>query len=122
MTTPRIDLGKALPEDLAAALAYVTFVPAVVFLFLAPYNQSYRIRFHAWQSVLLTIAMFVTSFLLTVLTIFGMLFGAYAVLEINGVVWLLWLTVWIICIVQAFKGKCWRVPVLGRIADRQARQ
>ena len=40
----------AISDNGAGALAYVTVVPAIVFLFLPPYNASSYVRFHAWQS------------------------------------------------------------------------
>ena len=34
-------------------LCYVTLIPAIIFLVVAPYNQNRLIRFHAWQSIFL---------------------------------------------------------------------
>ena len=34
-----------LSDNAASGLAYVTFIPAIVFLVTAPYNQNQRIRF-----------------------------------------------------------------------------
>lgn len=112
---------KPLPEHIAAALAYVTCVPAILFLITPPYCNNPRLRFHAWQSVFLTVATFVTSFLLTVMTIFGLLFGALPVLGINTALWALWLVAWGICVAQAAQGKRFHLPLLGRLAERQAR-
>jgi uncharacterized membrane protein len=46
---------KRLPaaDRAPAALAYLTLVPAVVFLLLPAYRRRMFVRFHAWQSVLL---------------------------------------------------------------------
>jgi len=42
---------QAVPDGLtdnnAAGLAYVTIIPAIIFLVVAPYNQKPFIRFHA---------------------------------------------------------------------------
>lgn len=112
---------KVLPENVAAALAYVTFVPAIVFLMTPPYCHNARIRFHAWQSVFLAVATFVASFALTVMTIVGLLFGALPVLVINTVVWTAWLAAWGVCVAQAAQGKRFHLPLLGALAERQAR-
>jgi uncharacterized membrane protein len=112
---------KELPENVAAALAYVTFVPAIVFLMLPPYSEKPFVRFHAWQSVFLAVAAFVLSFLLTLITIFGLLFGAFSVLLLNVIVWLAWLAIWAVCVVNALKGRRFKLPVLGILAERQAR-
>ena len=110
-----------LPDHAAAALAYVTFIPAILFLLLPPYSSSAYIRFHAWQSVFLAIATFLATFILTVMTIFGLLFGVFPVLVVNTVVWTLWLVLWLVCILQASKGVLFHLPILGRLAERQAR-
>jgi len=112
---------KALPENVAAALAYVTFVPASVFLVTPPYCNHPNIRFHAWQSVFLAVTTFVVSFVLTLMIIFGLLFGALPVLAINTVVWSAWLLAWLVCVVQAAEGKRFHLPLLGQLAERQAR-
>ncbi|MDR3792696.1 MAG: hypothetical protein P4L03_04870 [Terracidiphilus sp.] len=110
-----------LPENVASALAYVTFLPAIFFLMAPHYSANRTIRFHAWQSVLLTVVAFAVSFILTIMTIFGVLFGAYSVLRLNFAVFLIWLIVWALCIERALAGKRFKLPVLSTIAEKQAR-
>ena len=43
-------------DEVAGGLAYFTFIPAIIFLVVAPYNQKASIRFHCWQSILLFVA------------------------------------------------------------------
>ena len=50
---------SGLSENAASGLAYLTFIPAIIFLVVAPYNQNSRVRFHSWQSIFLAIACFV---------------------------------------------------------------
>ena len=52
-----------LSENVAGALAYVSFIPAVVFLFLDPYNKNRFVRFHSFQCIFL----WVTGLLIAVL-------------------------------------------------------
>jgi len=40
-----------LSETAAGVVAYITIVPAIIFLVMEPYNRSSFIRFHAWQSI-----------------------------------------------------------------------
>ena len=49
------DCRKGLSDTAASALAYVTFIPALIFLLVAPYNQKPDIRFHAIQELGLTV-------------------------------------------------------------------
>src|SRR5690242_16408087 len=45
--------ASGLADNLAGALAYLTFIPAILFLMTAPYNQNRFIRFHSFQSLAL---------------------------------------------------------------------
>jgi len=48
-----------LSDTAAGGLAYITIIPAIIFLIVAPYNKSPNVRFHSWQSIFLAIAWFV---------------------------------------------------------------
>src|SRR5213082_1956486 len=45
-----------LSETAAGVIAYITIIPAIIFLVMDPYNRSSFIRFHAWQSIFFGIA------------------------------------------------------------------
>jgi len=106
-------------ENTVAAIAYITFVPAIFFLILPRYNGTAYVRFHAWQSLLLNLLMFLlvvaVSFLAPALTI-----GIYASLLIQGLLWVAWILVWVICAVSAVNGKWFKLPLLGGLAQREA--
>ena len=42
---------SGLSDNAASGLAYITIIPAIIFLVVAPYNQKPEIRFHCWQSI-----------------------------------------------------------------------
>jgi len=111
---------SGLSDNAAGAIAYVTFVPALVFLILEPYNKSSFVRFHAWQSIFLNVAAFVISFILSIVLAFTLIFGVFIMLAITRLVWLAWLVVWIICVVNAANGKLYKLPILGDLAEKQA--
>ena len=52
---PEETVQTGLSDNAAGGLAYVTIIPAIIFLAIAPYNRSSFVRFHAWQSIFLTI-------------------------------------------------------------------
>jgi len=110
-----------LSENAAGALAYLTFLPAIVFLLLPPYCNSRFVRFHAWQSVFLSIAWFAISLALSVLMVFRVLYGLALVLAINWIIWLALAGCWLLCLLASLNGRRLRLPVLGRLAERQAR-
>ncbi len=60
---------SGLSENGIAALSYITFIPAILFLILPRYNRSAYVRFHAWQSLLLNVVVFLLSFIVTYLLI-----------------------------------------------------
>ena len=48
--------AAGLTDNVAGALAYVTIIPAIVFLVLEPFNRKRFVRFHAFQSIFFMIA------------------------------------------------------------------
>jgi len=61
-----------LSDTAACGLAYVTIIPAIIFLVVAPYNQKSEIRFHCWQSISLGIVWFAIS-MIAIIPILGWL-------------------------------------------------
>ena len=47
---------SGLSDNAAGALAYITIIPAIIFLLVEPYNKNSFVRFHAWQCIFLGIA------------------------------------------------------------------
>ena len=107
-----------LSDNAASGLAYVTIIPAIVFLVAAPYNQNAKIRFHAWQSIFLHIAWVVAWVALGVL---GAVPGLNLLdLILIPLVMLGFFILWIMLLVKAFNGSSFRLPVLGDLAEKQA--
>lgn len=109
-----------LTSNVAAGIAYLTFIPAVIFLALAPYNRDPLVRFHAFQSIFLTVASLVIHFGLSFVFHLIPLFGIFLSAGVSLLVSLVFFVVWLIAIVQAFQGKYWKVPLLGDLAAQQA--
>ncbi|MDR3410835.1 MAG: DUF4870 domain-containing protein [Formivibrio sp.] len=109
-----------LSDNAAAAIAYLTFVPAIVFLLLPPYNASPYVRFHAWQSILLNVAAIVINIALSFLLVFFMVFGAFFLMALPRLVWLAWLALWLVCVVKALNGQRFKLPLIGNLAEKQA--
>jgi uncharacterized membrane protein len=109
-----------LPENAAGALAYFTFVPAILFLLIPPYNANRYVRFHAWQSLMLNVSVIVISFLMSFALVFFLVFDAELMIVFKRLVWLGWFVLWLICVLKAFNGQRFRLPILGELAERQA--
>ena len=52
---------QGLSDNAAGAIAYITIIPAIVFLLVEPYNKKPFVRFHAWQCIFLYVACIVWS-------------------------------------------------------------
>lgn len=107
-------------DNAASAISYLTFIPATVFLLLSPYKDSNYVRFHAWQSVLLTISAFLIDIVLGTIALLTLFLGTAALAYTFRAISLLWLILWLACIVQAMNGKRFRIPLLGGIAEKLA--
>lgn len=106
----------------AAGLSYLAiWVTGLIFFLLEKQNRF--VRFNAMQSIVLSVAAIVASIVITVFStiltvlvpLLGCLFGL-----LSAVVWLGFLVFWIICMVNAFQGKYFKIPFLGDLAERWA--
>jgi uncharacterized membrane protein len=110
-----------LSDNAAGALAYFTFIPALIFLLVAPYNQKAFIRFHAWQSILLTVAAIVINIALGIVLGITMIFLGFSIyILIWRLIELCWFAIWLVCVFNAFQGKRFKLPVIGDFAEKQA--
>lgn len=108
-------VNPGLSDSAASGLAYFTFIPAIIFLIVAPYNQKPEIKFHAWQSIFLTVAAIAASILHLIL-LFIPFIGWILSLAIS----LGFLVVWILCVLKAFGGGRFEIPVIAPLAQKQA--
>ncbi len=122
-TRPLSSSSSGLPDNLAAALAYITVIPAIVFLFLEPYNKIPLVRFHSFQSIGLCIVSILLNAvfrlghdMLHIISLTGFLLGI-----LNMLVALVIFIAWLVAILKAFKGEWYKLPIIGDFADRQAR-
>ena len=109
-----------LSDNAAGAVAYITIVPAIVFLVLPPYNASSYVRFHAWQSIFLNLGAIVLVIALSFFTMFSLLFGMYFLLLLTRLIWLAWFLIWLVCVIKAVNGQRYKLPVIGDLAEKQA--
>jgi uncharacterized membrane protein len=102
-------------ENATCGLAYLTFIPAIIFLVTAPYNQNANVRFHSWQSIFLTIAAIAAMFLRIVLA-----FIPFIGLLISMLITLGFFILCLILMINAFNGKRINIPLLSDLAAKQA--
>jgi uncharacterized membrane protein len=109
-----------LPDNIAAALAYITPIPAIVFLRLKPFNRNHFVRFHSLQSIFLMLAgvavaaaLRIIFWVLSLIPRFGYLLASLVVL----LAVLAWMMVWLVVIVKAFQHELFKLPVIGNLAE-----
>ncbi len=113
--------AEGLSDNAAGAIAYITFIPAIIFLIVAPYNKSAYVRFHAWQSILLTVAAVIIDVVLGI--VIGILVFAIPFF-IHMLLWrlieLAWLIIWLVCLINAAQGNRFKLPFIGAWAEQMA--
>jgi uncharacterized membrane protein len=105
-----------LEENIASMVCYIgTWITGIIFIAMEKENKT--VKFHAWQSLLTFIGVFVVYFVIFFLTWFvpfmwwlSMLFG------------LLVFILWIILLIKAYQGEKFKLPIIGDIAEKQAQK
>ncbi|MGA3162519.1 MAG: hypothetical protein ABSC77_15040 [Terracidiphilus sp.] len=109
---------SGLSDNAASGLAYITFIPAIIFLATAPYNQKRLVRFHSWQSIFMCVAWIVIDIALRIV---GRIpFIGWPLLFLLPLVGLGFFILWLIVMIKAFNGQMFKIPVIGDFADKQA--
>ncbi len=109
---PPAQTTGGLSPNAAAALAYVTIIPAIVFLIIEPYNRIKLVKFHAVQCIGLAIAAFAVHLIAAFIPVIG-----WMAQPLIGIAFLI---LWILCIVKASQGQFFKLPVIGDFAEKQA--
>ena len=110
-TTSVSKSSTGMSENLAALLSYVLgFITGIIFFVIE--KQSRFVKFHAMQSILVSAALMVLSFVLGFIPFIGWL----ALILLGPVSFVLW----IILMVIAYKYVWFKLPVVGDIAEKQA--
>jgi uncharacterized membrane protein len=102
--------APAISQNLAAMLCYIFFA-AIIFLLVEPYNRNRFVRFHAFQSILFTIAWVVLH---------GVVVIPYLGWALWPVVELAFLISWIVLLIKAYQGVMFKLPVIGEFAEQHA--
>ena len=110
--------ASGMTDNMAGMLAYVTIIPAVVFLVMAPYNRSRFIRFHSFQCIFFTIAWMVLWIALSIVA--HIPFLGWLTILIWPLIGLAGLIIWVILLIKANQGQMYKLPVIGDLAEKQA--
>lgn len=101
-----------LSDNAAGALAYATFIPAIIFLIVEPYNRNSYVRFHSWQSIFLGIAAIALDLILGAIPVIGWVIIPFFLVA--------FLVLWVFMLIKAINGVRYKLPVIGDLAEKQA--
>ena len=121
---PVIPSASGLTENLASALCYLLLVlTGILFLVLEPYNRNKTIRFHAFQSIFLWIAIIVAYIAISIISLILLpipFAGAAIILLLNVGLSIGAFILWLMLMYKAYNNQRWELPVIGPMATKQA--
>lgn len=107
-----------LADNVAGLLAYVTIIPAIIFLVIEPFNRNRFVRFHAFQCLFLAATGFVIGIVFMILGFVPFL--GLLMIPVSFLVWIGFIVALILCMVRAYQGQKFKLPVIGDMAEKQA--
>jgi uncharacterized membrane protein len=108
-------------ENLAGALCYaIGLITGVLFLVLAPYNQSKFVRFHAFQAIFFHIAWIIFWIGLTIVTIAMPLALHILVSLLSILIGLGGFACWLLLMFKAYSNERFKLPIIGDLAEKQS--
>lgn len=106
--------SMGMEENIEGLLCYILAAFTGV-IFLVAEKNSMFVKFHAWQSILLTVAYIAASIVLMILALIVPFIAFLGV-----ILWLAGLVLTVLCMYQAYQGKTFKLPLIGDIAYKQA--
>jgi uncharacterized membrane protein len=86
------------------------FVTGLIFYFVEKENKY--VRFHAMQSIIVFLALFVAQIILGMIPILGWVLSFF--------IWLGGFILWIVLMIKAYQGEYFKLPIAGDIAEKNS--
>jgi len=117
-------VAAPMQDNVASALCYVLgLITGVIFLVMEPYSRNRAVRFHAFQSIFLNLAVIAVDIVIGIFFRI-ILFAAGFEGLLAGILWPLFglacVALWLYLIFSAYQGKSVLLPVIGPLAQKQA--
>lgn len=113
MSEEKTKSSTGMDENVASLLTYVLGLVTGI-LFLVIEKDSKLVRFHAFQSILISAVFIILNMILGFVPIIGWLIS----LLLSPVAFILWL----VLLYQAFQGKWFKLPLIGDYAEEQSKK
>jgi uncharacterized membrane protein len=110
-------------SNVAGALCYlVGWITGIIFLVLEPYKRDPFVRFHAFQSIIFSVALMIFSFIWSNLFLGALTLGfMFSILSlIASLVYLGCFLFWLFLMYKAYNNESFKIPVIGDWAAKQA--
>jgi len=119
---PAASASPGLTPNSAAAIAYFTVIPAILFLLIEPYNRTPLVRFHCFQSIALAVVWFVlwVAFVFLHMAVLFMPFMHFLFFLAEFAVFFGLFIAWLVTVLKALKGEWFKLPIIGDFALKQA--
>jgi len=120
---PQAAAGSGLEENVAALLSYVLgWLTGLIFFLI---DKRPYVRFHAMQSIITFGGLHAINLILVFGGVMGSLaggmtgglMGGVISFLLYGLISLLILVCWVLCMVKAYQGERFKLPVVGNIAE-----
>jgi uncharacterized membrane protein len=117
--------SAGMTNNVAACLSYLFgWITGLIFLVIEPYKNDKFVRFHAFQSIFLSvgvIALWIGAMILS--TILGFIthgLGFFIMGPLMMIVWLGVVVAVVICMIKAYGNQQFKLPFIGDLAAKQA--
>jgi uncharacterized membrane protein len=102
-------------DNVAATLCYVLgFISGIIFLVLEPYNKSKIVRFHAFQSIFLSVVWIAVWIVLGIILPWSLYF------TLSPIISLAFFILWLFLLWKTYQDQKVVLPVIGPLAEKQA--
>ncbi len=107
--------AAGMTDNVAATLCYVLgVITGIVFLVLEPYNRNREIRFHAFQSIFLWLALVVLFMAVNIALPWPLKLTLGPLMGLGS------FALWIFMLYKTYQGQKVVLPVIGPMAEKQA--
>jgi len=116
--------SAGMTSNVAGALTYlVGLVTGIIFLVLEPYKRDPFVRFHAFQSIFLNVALIIfgivwSNIIMMMVFSIGFLFGFLSL--ISSLIYLAFFALWLFLMYKAYNKETFKIPFIGDMASKQA--
>jgi uncharacterized membrane protein len=104
--------STGLEENVAGFFCYLLgFITGIIFVVVE--KKSSFVKFHAMQSTITFLSLFIISFILGFIPVLGLL--VYPI-------WILSLILWLLLMIKALQGERFSLPIVGKMAEEKTKQ